>query len=179
MPAKKNIYYVEVSDILEPEQEESVIEIVKGHLNKDTETLKEYFEKTDTIEIKRLTEAEAKNLSERLKDIEDISIRVYDWNEKIEEKKSSVVKCPKCGFILEYPEWRCPECYYEFPEYDFAADDEEEDTDDEETADDEEEDTDDEETAGDEEEDTDDEETTGDEEDTDDEETTDDEEDTG
>ena len=151
MPVKKNIYYVEVSDILEPEQEESVIEIVKGHLNKDTETLKEYFEKTDTIEIKRLTEAEAQNLSERLKDVEDINVRVYDKNEKIEEKESTVVKCPKCGFILEYPEWRCPECFYEFPEYDF--DDNEEDTDDEET--------------------------TGDEEDTDDEETTDDEEDTG
>ena len=150
MPVKKNIYYVEVSDILEPEQEDPVIEIVKGHLNKDTETLKEYFEKTDTIEIKRLTKAEAQNLSERLKDIEDINVRIYDRDEKIEEKKSTVVKCSKCGFILEYPEWRCPECYYEFPEYDFAADDDEEDTDDEETADDEE-DTDDEETAGDEE----------------------------
>ena len=151
MPAKKNIYYVEVSDILEPEQEDPVIEIVKGHLNKDTETLKEYFEKTDTIEIKRLTKAEAQNLSERLKDIEDINVRIYDRDEKIEEKKSTVVKCPKCGLILEYPEWRCPECYYEFPEYDFADDDEDtdaEDTDDEDTDD---EDTDDEDTTGDEE----------------------------
>lgn len=135
MPAKKNIYYVEISDILEPEQEDSVIEIVKDLLNKNAETLREYFEKTDTIEVKRLTEAEAKNLSERLKDIKDINIRVYSINNKIEEKESTVVKCPKCGFILDYPDWRCPECFYEFPDYELAGDDEEKGDDEENTGD--------------------------------------------
>ena len=62
MPAKKNVFCVEISDILDPEQEDNVIGIVKSYLNKDEETLKGYFEQTDTIEVKRLSEEEVKRV---------------------------------------------------------------------------------------------------------------------
>jgi hypothetical protein len=32
------------------------------------------------------------------------------------------VRCPKCGFTLEFADWRCPECFYEFPDFDFVGD---------------------------------------------------------
>ena len=122
MPAKKNVLCVEISDILDQEQEDSVIEIVKGYLKKDEEELKDYFEQTDTIEVKRLSEEEVKKISDRLKTVKDISVKVYSLDEKKAEKESNVVRCPKCGFTLEFPDWRCPECFYEFPDFDFTGD---------------------------------------------------------
>jgi rubrerythrin len=122
MPAKKKVFCVEISDILDPDQEDSVIEIVKGYLKKDNETLKDYFEQTDTIEVRRLSEEEVKKLSERLKSVNDISVKVYDLDEKKVEKESNVVRCPKCGFTLEFADWRCPECFYEFPDFELSGD---------------------------------------------------------
>ena len=125
MPAKKNVFCVEISDILDPEQEDNVIGIVKSYLNKDEETLKGYFEQTDTIEVKRLSEEEVNKLQGRLKSIKDISVKVYSLDEKKAEKESTVVRCPKCGFRLEFADWRCPECFYEFPDFEFSGDEDE------------------------------------------------------
>ena len=127
MPAKKNVICVEISDILNPEQEDSVIEIVKGYLKKDEEELKDYFEQTDTIEVRRLSEEEAKKISASLKSIKDISVKVYNIDEKKVDKESTAVKCPKCGFVLEFADWRCPECFHEFPDFELSGDDSEED----------------------------------------------------
>jgi lipopolysaccharide biosynthesis regulator YciM len=41
-----------------------------------------------------------------------------------EEKEADKVRCPSCGFVLEFLDWRCPECYHEFSEYEFFGDDE-------------------------------------------------------
>ncbi len=125
MPKKQRVFNVEVSDIYEPEQEDFVIEKVKGYIQKDYETLKEYFKSTDTIEVKRLSEEDAKSLSSQLKSI-DVTVNIYNVQEKKVEEEKPLVKCPKCGYKLEYPDWRCPECYYEFPDYDFQGDEEEE-----------------------------------------------------
>lgn len=124
MPVKKNIYCVEISDILEPEQEDFVIERVKDYVNKEKKALEEDFEKTDTIEIKRLLKEEAQNLAASLEG-KDLSIRIYTIKEKTEEKEATQIKCPKCGFRLDYADWRCPECYYEFPDYERQGDEEE------------------------------------------------------
>jgi len=56
----------------------------------------------------------------------DVTVNIYNVQEKKVEEEKPVVKCPKCGYKLEYSEWRCPECYYEFPDYDFQGDEEEE-----------------------------------------------------
>lgn len=37
-------------------------------------------------------------------------------DQKNREDTSSKNKCPKCGYIMDEPDWRCPECYYEFEE---------------------------------------------------------------
>ncbi len=124
MPVKKNIYCVEISDILEPEQEDFVIERIKDYVNKEKKAFEEYFEKTDTIEIKRLLKEEAQNLAVSLEG-KDLSIRIYTIKEKTEEKEAAQIKCPKCGFRLDYADWRCPECYYEFPDNEHQGDEEE------------------------------------------------------
>jgi len=121
MKEKKKLFCIEVSDILEPEQEDFVIEKVKGYLNKDSGELKDYFKTTDTLKVKKLSKEEANNLSRELSEV-DVSINVYNTQEKKMKEESSRVKCPKCGHVLEYPEWRCPECYYEFPDYSFDSD---------------------------------------------------------
>ena len=126
MPAKKKVLCVEISDILDSDQEDSVIEIVKGYLKKDEEELKDYFEQTDTIEVKRLSEDEVKKISSSLESIKNITVKVSNIDEKKVEKESTVIKCPKCGFILEFADWRCPECFYEFPDFDLSGDDDEE-----------------------------------------------------
>lgn len=67
MSKKEDIYNLEVSDILESEQEDFVIEKIQGYVNKDYETLKDYFKATDTIEVKKLSESQAKTLSDQLR----------------------------------------------------------------------------------------------------------------
>lgn len=118
MPVKKNVFCVEISDILEPEQEENVIEKIMSYVKEDRDALKNYFEKTDTIEIKRISEEEANKLADSLQGM-DLSIRIYNISEKKEKKETTQIKCPKCGYVLDYPDWRCPECFYEYPDYEF------------------------------------------------------------
>ncbi|KPJ89818.1 MAG: hypothetical protein AMS17_00395 [Spirochaetes bacterium DG_61] len=118
MAVKKNLYCVEISDILEPEQERFVIEKVKAYVKKKEEDWEEYFETTDTLDIKRLAEGEAKQLASSLEG-KDLSVRVYQIGEKAEEMESRKSRCPRCGHVMEFPDWRCPECFYEFPDYEF------------------------------------------------------------
>ncbi len=123
MPTKKNVYCLEISDIFEAEQEDFVIETIKPYMKEDREALKEYFEKTDTIEVKRLEKEEAEKLKATLAE-EDLTVRIYNVKEKKEEQAAAKIRCPKCGHILEFPDWRCPECYYEFPDYELGEDEE-------------------------------------------------------
>ena len=125
MPTKKNVFCVEISDILEPDQEDFVIDNIKEYVKKDRESLKEYFEKTDTIEIRRISKEEAEKIADSLQG-KEISIRIYNIGEKKEEKESPRIKCPRCGFKLDYSDWRCPECFYEFPDYEFSDEETEE-----------------------------------------------------
>jgi lipopolysaccharide biosynthesis regulator YciM len=123
MPGKKNYFNVEISDIIEPEQENLVIETVKDYVKKDHEALKSYFESTDTIEIKRLSEEEARKLAEQLKG-SDIVVRLVNVHEKHKEREAAEIKCPRCGHVIEFADWRCPECYFEFSDYEFKGDEE-------------------------------------------------------
>lgn len=118
MAQKKKSYSVEISDILEPEQEDFVIDKIGRFVKQNVEELKEYFKATDTIVVKRMSEEDAKNLCEVLKN-RDLSVSMYDVQERQKERESEQIRCPRCGFVLESLEWRCPECYYEFPEYGF------------------------------------------------------------
>lgn len=36
-----------------------------------------------------------------------------------ENKPNKEMKCPKCGYLILEPDWRCPECFCEFDNYDF------------------------------------------------------------
>jgi len=122
MAKKKDLYYVEITDIIEPEQEDKVIEVVGSYLNKEYQELKDYFQQTDTIQIKKLEKDEAENIVEKLVGL-DVVTKIYSQKEKLKEAQSGMIKCPRCGYVLEYPDWRCPECYYEFPDYEYVDDD--------------------------------------------------------
>ncbi len=121
MAKKEKQYSVEITDIFEPEQEETVIERAGKYVRQTDEELRELFQTTDTLVVRKLAEDEAKKLVETL-DGMDLTVRMYAADKK--SKKQETVKCPKCGFVLEYPEWRCPECYYEFPDYELEGDEE-------------------------------------------------------
>ena len=124
MPKKKEkLYYVEISDIIEPEQEDRVIEVVSPYLNKSYEELKSYFQTTDTIEVRRLSKEKADSLADEFKGL-DVTVKIESIDEKREKATSGQIRCPRCGHVLEFPDWRCPECYYEFPDYEFMGDDE-------------------------------------------------------
>jgi rubrerythrin len=123
MPENKNNYSIEITEIYEPEQEDFVIENVKGILKKNYEELKNYFKETDSIKVKKLTEEQAKALSQKLESVE-VKVEITGEKNKKKVDKPPVIKCPKCGSKLEYLDWRCPECFYEFPEYDFKDEDE-------------------------------------------------------
>jgi len=120
----KKTLCVEISDIFEAEQEDFVIDNVGERVGKSREDLKEYFSTTDTVVVKRLTREEADELSSRLENLE-LSVRIYDMDEKSEEKAKGEIRCPKCGCVLEFQDWRCPECYYEFPDFELGDDNEE------------------------------------------------------
>lgn len=121
MSKKEDIYNLEVSDILESEQEDFVIEKIQGYVNKDYETLKDYFKATDTIEVKKLSESQAKTLSDQLRAC-GVATKVYRIHEKRQKKEASIIVCPRCRCVLDFRDWRCPECYYEFPDYAFEDD---------------------------------------------------------
>ena len=120
---KEKLYYVEISDIIEPEQEDRVIEVVSPYLNKSYEELKDYFQTTDTIEVRRLSKEKADALAEEFNGLE-VTVKILSIDEKREKAASGQIRCPRCGHVLDYPDWRCPECYYEFPNYEFVGDDE-------------------------------------------------------
>jgi len=124
MAQKKSSFCVEISDILDEEQEDFVIEKLASFVKQNREELKEHFMTTDTIDVRRLTEEDAKKLCTELEG-KELSVKMYDIQQKSLEKESNQIRCPKCNTVLETLEWRCPECYYEFPEYDFMGDDEE------------------------------------------------------
>ena len=121
MAKNKPGFNVEISDIFDDEQEDYVIEKVGERVRQSAEELKEYFKTTDSIEIKRLSEEEAKALCDAL-DGHDLNVRMYDVAQKQVEREDEKIRCPKCGAVMEALEWRCPECYHEFPEYDFQDD---------------------------------------------------------
>jgi lipopolysaccharide biosynthesis regulator YciM len=121
MAQKRKSFNVEISDIFEPEQEDFVIDKVVGFMKQNVDELKDYFTTTDTIVVKRISEDDAKNLCEKLKN-RDLAVRMYDVQEKKKEREAEKIRCPKCGFVLEFPEWRCPDCYYEFPDFGFEDD---------------------------------------------------------
>ena len=116
MEKKKKTLCVEVTDIFEPEQEDFVIEAVGDRVKQSREELKDYFETTDTIVIKRLARDEADAIVGKLEG-KEVSVRIFDMDVERGQKETETVRCPKCGFQLEYPDWRCPECYYEFPDF--------------------------------------------------------------
>jgi len=33
----------------------------------------------------------------------------------------NIIKCPQCGHIMNEPDWRCPNCYHEFDDYNFDS----------------------------------------------------------
>jgi hypothetical protein len=121
MAQKKPSFNVEISDIFEDEQEEAVIEKVASYVKQSEEELREYFKTTDTIEIRRISKEEAENLCRELEG-RDLSLRMFDVNARKIEREAEQIRCPKCGTVLEVMEWRCPECYYEFPDYEFVGD---------------------------------------------------------
>ncbi|MBN2322562.1 MAG: hypothetical protein JXQ30_02410 [Spirochaetes bacterium] len=121
MPAKEKdeSFTVEISEVYDPDQEEFVIEKIKGYMKKEAEELKEYFAGTDTIAVKRLSEADAKKLASGLESV-DVKVLVLSGKKaKENEETTEKIRCPKCHAMLEFLDWRCPECYYEFPEYDY------------------------------------------------------------
>jgi lipopolysaccharide biosynthesis regulator YciM len=121
MPAKEKDerFTVEISEVYDPDQEEFVIEKIKGYMKKEAEELKEYFTETDTIVVKRLSEADAKKLAAGLESV-DVKVLVLSGKKaKENEETTEKIRCPKCHATLEFLDWRCPECYYEFPEYDY------------------------------------------------------------
>lgn len=122
MAQKKNSFSVEISDIYDEEQEDFVIEKVVSFVKQDREELKEHFKTTDTIEVKRIAEEDAQKLCKELEG-KDLSVKMFSIDQKKQEKEANQIRCPKCNTVLESLEWRCPECYFEFPEYEFQGDD--------------------------------------------------------
>jgi rubrerythrin len=121
MTATNDRYSIEISEIYEDEQEDFVIEKVKGLLKKNKEELKEHFKETDTIVIKKLSKSDAERLAKEFNEI-DVKVEVKSGKQKKKAQKEPEIRCPKCGAKLEFKDWRCPECLYEFPDYDFSDD---------------------------------------------------------
>jgi rubrerythrin len=120
MQAKDDRFSIEISDIYDPDQEDFVIEKVKGYLKKEREELKDHFKETDTISVKKLSKDDAERLAKELESI-DVKVALKSGKPKKKEEDKEVIRCPKCGAKLEYQDWRCPECYYEFPDYEYVG----------------------------------------------------------
>ena len=120
MTKKRDDHRMVISDIIEPEQEDKVIEAVSGIVKKERAELKEDFMKTDTIELESLSKDEAERLVKKLKET-GVSVEVSSYGEAGEVGSGSV-RCPQCGRTVEGGDWRCPECYFEFPDYEFRED---------------------------------------------------------
>jgi lipopolysaccharide biosynthesis regulator YciM len=124
MAQKKNTFNVEISDIFDEEQEEFVIQKVLPFLKQSAEELREQFKTTDTVEVRRMSEEEAKKLCSELEG-RDLTVKMSDIKKRQTERAAEQIRCPKCGAVLEMLDWRCPECYHEFPEYEFVGDEDE------------------------------------------------------
>jgi rubrerythrin len=122
MKEKEKRFSLEISDVIEPEQEAAVIEAVKEYVKKNHDELREYFKSTDTIEVGGLGESEARSLLQRLERCKvTTSLRGpgAGRGDAADSGERASVTCPQCGTRLESLDWRCPECFYEFPEYDY------------------------------------------------------------
>lgn len=120
MPVKDDRFSVEISEVYDPDQEDLVIEKIKGYVKKETEELKEHFSESDTIVVKKLSEVESKKLAGEFEGT-DVKVLVLSGKQgKKKAKETEKILCPKCGAALEFIDWRCPECYYQFPEYEYA-----------------------------------------------------------
>ena len=126
MAQTKPSFNVEISDIFDEDQEDLVIEKVSSYVKQSVEELKEYFQSTDTIEVRRISKEEAESLCRELEG-KELSVRMFDVKKRQKEHEAEQIRCPKCRTVLESMEWRCPECYYEFPEYEFVGDAEDDD----------------------------------------------------
>ena len=119
---KENKFCLDVTDVIEPEQEAAVIEAVKGYVKKNRDELHAYFKATDSIEVGGLAEGEALALREKLEHW-NVTLRIRGPGESGEDSEDSSgrerVTCPQCGAVLESLDWRCSECFYEFPEYEY------------------------------------------------------------
>jgi len=119
MPVKDELFSVEISEVYDPDQEDFVIEKIKGYMKKKTEELKEHFTESDTIVVKKLSEVESKKLAGEFEGTEVKVLILSGKQGKKKAKETEKIRCPKCGAALEFIDWRCPECYYQFPEYEY------------------------------------------------------------
>jgi lipopolysaccharide biosynthesis regulator YciM len=124
MAQKKPSYNVEISDIFDDDQEDLVVEKVSPFMKESSEELKEQFKVTDTVLVRRISKEDAEKLCQELEG-KELSVKMYDVIQRKVAREAEKTRCPKCGTVLEVLEWRCPECYYEFPEYEFMGDDDE------------------------------------------------------
>ncbi|MFW6181094.1 MAG: hypothetical protein ACOC8N_05040 [Spirochaetota bacterium] len=120
-PARRTLH-LEVSDIIEPEQEDAVIRALAA-LGRSGEELRERFRTTDTCTVKNLSPEQARALAEELR-AHRLEVRTIDPRKQESTPDQESVRCPRCGHLLEFVDWRCPECYYEFEDYRFDDDQE-------------------------------------------------------
>ena len=84
MAQTKPSFNVEISDIFDEDQEDLVIEKVSSYVKKSVEELKEYFQSTDTIEVRRISKDEAESLCRELEGkelaaMEPVTLRARSW----------------------------------------------------------------------------------------------------
>ncbi len=119
---KDTLLTLEISDVFEPKQEAAVIEAVKDRAGKTGAELSAHFKATDSITVGGLTEAEADAIRRELEPL-GVTVRARgtgaEARDEDGEPKREAVACPRCGSILETLDWRCPECFYEYPEYEY------------------------------------------------------------
>jgi rubrerythrin len=115
-------FCLRITDVIEPEQEAAVIEAVKDYVRKSNDELRAYFRATDSIEVGGLEEREAVSIREKLERW-NVTMRIRGSDEgggdAAASRERAQVICPRCGTRLESLDWRCPECFYEFPEYEY------------------------------------------------------------
>jgi len=124
-PARKTLH-LEISDIMEPEQEDAVIRALEG-MGRSGEELRERFRTTDTCVVKDLSPDTARALADDLR-AHGLEVRTIDPRKQESPPDPGSARCPRCGHLLEFADWRCPECYYEFEDYRFEDDQETHDT---------------------------------------------------
>jgi protein-arginine kinase activator protein McsA len=127
MQVKDDLYTIQISEVYDTGQEDFVIEKIKGYLKKDTAELKSHFKETDTVVVKKLSKDDANSLAKELETI-DVKVEILGGKPKKKQEDKKEIRCPKCGAKLEYQDWRCPEFYYEFPDYEYLDETSEDET---------------------------------------------------